>query len=77
MSNRSNRYPSSNQFFYQYYFADVITNPFTWFAWYPVKTQEGKWVFWKYVGCVQIQKKFMLDGPDFKFYAYSDKRIET
>jgi len=76
-SKREQLYASSNWYFTGYLFGWPTGRPFTWWAWYPVKTQSGQWKWFSYVGCIQIQKKAWLDGPDWKFYAYSDTRIET
>ena len=70
-------YASSNWLFYSYMFGQPTGKPYSWFAWYPVKTQSGKWVWWKTIGCVHITKKPWLEGPDWAFYAYSDEKVET
>lgn len=70
-------YASSNWYFHGYMFGRPTGKPFPWFAWYPVKTQAGKWVWWKTIGCIQITKKPWLEGSNWKFYAYSDESIET
>lgn len=71
------RYASSNWIFTGYLFGRPGGRPFTWFAWYPVRTQDGKWVWWKHVGCIRIIKKPWLDGPDWSFWSYSDIKVIT
>lgn len=67
----------ANVFFRPYMFGEPAGKPFLWFAWYPVKTQAGQWVWMRTVGCVQITKKSWLDGPDWTFYAYSNEKVKT
>jgi hypothetical protein len=62
--------------FRSYCFGYFAGRPFQWFAWYPVKTQSGQWLWMRTVCCVLVSKRPYLDGPNWEFYAYILKEPE-
>lgn len=44
-------------------FADPITDWMPWFAWRPVRTWEGEWVWWKWIERRLCQNHSWLYGP--------------
>lgn len=59
--------------FLAYKFGSPAGRPFEWFAWRPIKTQSGQWVWLQIVICLKVSKHTYLDGPDWEFFAYALK----
>lgn len=53
-----------------YSFGTPIGPVFKWFAWYPVRTWWGKWVWMETVMVSRIIKEAHLDGADWVFWSY-------
>lgn len=57
--------------FPQFMFSNHVGPPHTVFAWFPVRTYYGRWVWMRRIVRQRIQKKAWLDGPDWAFWAYA------
>ena len=42
-----------------------------WFAWFPVKTWDNRWVWGETINRRRVFKKTHIDGPDWQFWAYT------
>lgn len=52
-------------------FADKIGPARKWFAWFPVQTFDGVWVWMKPVARIRHQSKPHLHGPDMQWWVYA------
>lgn len=52
-------------------YADRVGPPRRWFAWRPVKTFDGCWVWLRFIVRFRMQKKEYLPGSDYPWWAYA------
>ena len=54
-----------------YTFCGPVAEPHDWFAWKPVKTWDGRWVWLRKVRRVLVQAHEYLPGPSRPFWSYA------